>query len=246
MAIPADRSLYEPLEYNNWRSKHWDTIPFVPEFSSLYPAVDAQLQARPPGTVVVEHEYPDIDYAAAFASFYSHAFRPFAKACTRFLFFEKPFTDVTAIGNKALTGRFLGFIVLWPTDPPVIGRSVLEFPRTARREELRVEAPYKVHVFGQELEITSAMFASKDHGVSACASITTWLATDLMHCKFDLPTTSSTEITLLATGNDPKYGPPMPQTGGLDTSQIIRALVQLDYSPWVYPYYADDGGRQTN
>ena len=231
-------SLYVVNSYEDWRSR-WGRLFGSPDiaFSSLAEDVLAYLDRLGIRTVILESEYLDEDYAAAYSQFYSCFFRPPPKTCSRHLFFTADFKEPDDVRHPEISRSFCGFVTIWPTSPPVIGRSALPFPDGV---DVKIAAPYYVHVSGCELTLeNSAMFASKDHGVAVCASISTWLATGLMHRSFDLRSCSSTEITILATGEDPKWGRPLPQTRGLDPEQIIRALTYLDYSPHVY-YSSDD------
>lgn len=232
---------YEIRSFEDWRETA-GVLPTDPKFSQLAPAVLAHLESTGILTVISESDYVDFDYAAAYAHFYSYNFRPPPRLCTRHLFFSHSFNTITALHKPAVRRSFQGFITVWPTNPPVIGRSVLPFPSPGTDDQFTVEAPYVVHVAGEELVLHSAMFASKDHAVSACATIATWLSTDLLHRRFALPTCSSSEITLLATGNDPKWGRAFPQTYGLDAEQITRALAALGYGPHIRYFDPDMRG----
>ncbi len=229
-------SQYEVVPFERWHGHNESRFESDPEFSSLGPSTFRYLAEVRPAlkTVVVEADYVDPDYSAAYSYFYSAVFRPPPRTCTRALFFSEDFEDISSVTIQKVAESFKGFLVIWPTDPPVIGRSILPFPAGSSDEQVSVMADYQCHVAGVTLTMKTAMFASKDHGVSACATIATWLATDLMHRRFRTRSCSSAEITLLATSRDPKWGRPLPQTYGLDIQQITRALASLDYAPYVY------------
>ncbi|MFC2032978.1 hypothetical protein ACFLUB_00410 [Chloroflexota bacterium] len=208
------------------------------EFSSLGVSTFEYLSSVVPSlqTVVTETEYLDKDFTAAYIHFYGSLFKPPPRTCTRYLFFCESFSDISSLQNQRIIESFKGFLVVWPTYPPVIGRSVLPFPESlgSRDNMIRSDTDYEVYVAGVRLSIKSAVFASKDHAVSACATVATWLAVDLMHNKFGLRGSSTTEITLLATDKQPKWGRPIPQTTGLDIEQITKALTSLEYAPRVH------------
>ncbi len=231
----------EALSYADWKTEWDSSFPKNPEFSSLVPSMNRYLEQLGINTVIRQTDYTDLDYSAAYTRFYSSCFRPPSQACTRYIFFKASFRSVHEIHNPAVVASFCGFTTVWPTYPKVIGGSVLPFPGDPSGR-IVADAPYRIHVAGEELELASAMFASKDHAVSVCASVGTWLATDLLHRKFDLNTCSSAEITLRATAGDPKWGRPFPQEYGLTTEQIIRALWSLDYGPVIYYYSPAFGG----
>ena len=231
-------SQYGVVPYADWKAQALRTFPSYADFSSLALSLFAHLDSLSIRTVVVESDYIDADFSVAYSHFYADFFHPPSKSCTRYLFFSNEFKTLCDWGQFDPAQSFLVFVTIWPTYPAVIGRSVLPFPMPSEGlNTIMVSTEYTVHVAGWDLPIRSAMFASKDHAVSACATVATWLATDLMHRQFDTRICSSTEITLLATGIDPKWGRPLPQVYGLDFEQITRALVSLDYG--VHSYYFD-------
>jgi hypothetical protein len=234
-------SQYNVMSFEQWNREFAEKYPFNAEFSSLGPPTFDHLKKLKPElqTVVAETDYIDFDYSAAYACFYCHLFKPPARSCTRYLFFSKDFKSIEAVKEAEVADSFKGFIVIWPTNPPVIGRCVLPFPQDSTGYQKRITVNYVAHLAGVKLNLQTAMFASKDHAVSACATIATWLCTDLLRHRFNLRNSSSSEITLLATGKDPKWGRPLPQTYGLDNEQITRALTAMEYSPHVY--YFDPG-----
>jgi hypothetical protein len=231
-----------PTQYEYWTTEHWRdfvaAFPSDPEFSSLAPAVFAAVADLDVRCIVVENDYVDADYSAAYSLFYSHVFRPPAKLCKRYLFFSQLFTALDDVPTSELQAAFRGSLVIWPTTPPVIGRSLLPYPGKSDGQ-YRADAQYRVHINGRELTIETALFASKDHAVSACATIATWLATNILHARFGSRTASSAELTLSATALEPKWSRPIPQKYGLDPGQITRALLALDYGPHIY-YLGED------
>lgn len=55
-------------------------------------------QINPPlHTVIIEKDYVDLDYSAAFTHFYSYNFRPPPRRCIRFLFFSHKFEKISDI-----------------------------------------------------------------------------------------------------------------------------------------------------
>jgi hypothetical protein len=224
-------------DYRRWKDNWLSNFPPAPEMSSLISSIVEYLETLKVKTVVEQRHYSDLDYSAAFARFYSNMFNPPPKNCTRFIFFSELLSNIEDIYKKNIGDSLIGFITMWPTDPPIIGRTLLPLPSYSN---YHTGTRYKIHLAGKEIESKPAvMFASKDFGASVCATISTWLATELMHEKFDLDTCTSVEITLHATAGDPKWGRPLPQVYGLSGEQIVRALWNLNYEP--FPYYFSVG-----
>lgn len=190
---------------------------------------------------MIEDEYVDHEYAEAYSRFYSHQFRPPPKNCVRYLFFSSEFDSESVLRHLHDAGRaeFQGFVVVWPTAPPVIGRSALA-PSPNLEGYFFLAVEQAIHALGMRFVVESAPFASKDYGVSLCATIATWIATDILHDTIGSRDVSGVELTLLATGYDPKWGRPLPQHEGLDAQQIVRALTSLDLGPVVH-YFGFNG-----
>ena len=183
-------------------------------------------------SVVRESEYLDRDYLRAYTSFYGTFFRRPSKYVERFHFFAEPITD-DQLDLRLPQDTYLGFCVLWPTDPTVIGRSLLRPPTGPGHRSLLVPRT-AVHIGGCELFVDAPPYATKDFGVAACASVATWLATELGAGLHNLPRSSSSDITLLAAPASSDMGRPLPQRFGLTTTEIMRALHSLGYEPFVY------------
>lgn len=222
-------SQYYIFSFQDWLGEFM-RLGFDPKVSDIHLALPKQLRALGIKSVIVEDQYVDADYSSAFTHFYSHAFNPPKRWCTRHLFFAENIKTAAGLYRTRAVKSYKGCVTIWPTDPPVIGRTVLPFPEIDGA--IKVLAPYEAHVNGVTLHIESALIASKDFGVSTCATVVTWLATDILQRKFGLKSCSSTEITLLAAGEEPKWGRPLPQIEGLSSDQIVRALCALGYNPY--------------
>lgn len=189
-------------------------------------AIVAHLRRAGAVDVLREDGYVDRDYSAAFENFYGRFYRPPAKFTTRYHFFSTPASSFEALPPAA---DYLGFVVVWPTDPPVIGRTLLVPPDGWNSLGIASVA----HIGRVRYEFQAVPYATKDFGVSACATIATWLATEVAGPAFGLPRTSSYEVTRLA-GVDGQGHGMLPQRFGLDPGQIAMALARLGFHPFVY------------
>jgi len=180
---------------------------------------------------ILETEYVDRDYSAAYAALYGRSFRPPSRSTERIHFFDRSTTLDELKGDRRVIG-YLGFVVIWPTNPQVIGRSVLVPP--VRRGDRLIPLTTTVHLAGHELLVRGVPYATKDFGVSACATVATWLATEIMSQQFGLPRTSSSEVTLSATRHSHTFGRSLPQHYGLSVGEMSHALAEVGYSPFVY------------
>lgn len=173
-----------------------------------------------------EDEYVDRDYSSAFENFCGRFFRPPRKVTVRYHFFTRGFESIQQLPEAE---EYLGFVVLWPTDPPVIGRTALRPPPGWHVLQHNVVS----HVGRKAYAIPSIPYATKDFGVSACATIATWLATEVAGSMVGIPLTTSYDITRLAGADRDGLGL-LPQRFGLNPEQIALALARLGFHPFIY------------
>ena len=84
------------MPFDVWREEFAKPFPVDPEFSSLASNTFSYLEHLNPSvkSVIVENEYVDMDYSAAYSHFYSYLFRPPPRSSTRHLFFTKQLGDL--------------------------------------------------------------------------------------------------------------------------------------------------------
>lgn len=143
------------------------------------------------------------------------------KVTVRYHFFTRGFESIQQLPEAE---EYLGFVVLWPTDPPVIGRTALRPPPGWHVLQHNVVS----HVGRKAYAIPSIPYATKDFGVSACATIATWLATEVAGSMVGIPLTTSYDITRLAGADRDGLGL-LPQRFGLNPEQIALALARLGF-----------------
>lgn len=189
-------------------------------------------------SVLVENSYVDRDYGDAYTALYGRQFLPPEKKATRYHFFSRRRPPDSSVDPAPLEDEYLGFVVVWPTHPQVIGRTCL-VPRLWLRDlddfgAKLITIPVEAHVAGRTLKLDTAPYASKDFGVSACATVASWLATEIVADLVGIARTSTTAITLAAAENDATYGRALPQLYGLNVGQIARSLNTHGLDPFVY------------
>lgn len=185
-------------------------------------------------SVLRETEYVDRDYSAAYLALYGRQFRPPQKLATRYHFFRTSIDSIDLIDEST----YLGFVVIWPTIPSVLGRTCLRpsLWGLERPSVQLVSVPVRINVAGKELTIQTCTYASKDFGVSACATMAAWLATEVLAAYGEIPRTTSTALTLAASHNDATFGRALPQVHGLTVDQIARGLQASGLDPYVYDH----------
>ncbi|MCC6386771.1 MAG: hypothetical protein IT302_05255 [Dehalococcoidia bacterium] len=199
-------------------------------FATAGAAVVDSLRRSGATFVLREERYIDRDYSRAYDAFYGGFFRPPPKFTTRYHFFTRRFDPADDTSTVPSPAEYLGFVVLWETDPLIVGRTVVRPPARATK---MLGRPTDVHIGGHRFELDAAPFCAKDFGVAAWATVATYLAAELAGHQYGFPRTSTTEVTQLATANGGDFGRPLPQRFGLTPAEICRALSALGYEPFV-------------
>ncbi len=172
-------------------------------------------------TAIIEKEYIDKDYLLDYAGFYSRSFEKIDKFTERIHFFsgkfdQDVFEDVLENYNKENKniienlGEYNGFVVLKPLSinlnkkpSKMIGRSLLRpLPeKVINSTDLRkfIFSEYKLSLYGLDLCIKSLPFQVQDRAVSACATVSLWIANSQLANLFQTPRLSPLEVTKRAT-----------------------------------------------
>lgn len=149
--------------------------------------------------VVIEKDYVSRDYLSDYTSYYATCYEDYKKKCTRLHFFTSKREELLSLFKEkfynslvegALKNRehqdfwtedYLGYIVIKPIPYRFMGFTLLKhynFKTGANhykdsRDYWGVKH-YKIHLFGNELEIQSLAFQEQDRNVAACATISIW------------------------------------------------------------------------
>lgn len=193
--------------------------------------------------IIEEPVYFDHDYLAEFAAFYCKSTRGYSNSCRRLHFFANP--DLTRSeferaaaeqdeSDKRLESAYLGFAVIRPFEPPLLGRTVLAwYPPDPSVEGHRVTTPsrkYTVHLAGIRLTVRGLAWQPQDRAVGACATVALW---SMLHSSaFDdhhaIPTTAA--ITEAAHKNA-SLGSRVYPSSGLTTYQLFEAIKAQQLAP---------------
>jgi hypothetical protein len=213
----------------------------------------ADLGAR---SIVEEPHYFDRNYLDEFAAFYGISARGYPNVCRRLHVFagerfDRARLERLAGGNPsdihAAQRDYLGFIVLRPFDPPLVGRTVLrwypdrpehgEGPRETGSSRL-----YSVHLAGVPLKVRGLGWQQQDASVSSCATIALWsmLQSSALDDQHAVPTTADIARIIHRASPHRRIVP----SGGLRKEQLIDVILAQDLSPIVVDGDKVDAGSR--
>ena len=157
-------------------------------------------------SIVVESNYVSKDYLHDYALYYSLCFTNYSKVCNRVHFFSNHFDEVEfnevirsgELENQEFWSNYLGFIVVKPIPFTVIGYTVLKTYSTGNNLTDRNFwgiRDYKVHLYGNEINLASLAFQEQDSVLSACATTSIWAMLNKASLDFHTTLKSPSQIT---------------------------------------------------
>ncbi len=133
--------------------------------------------ARPGLTACIEYPYVDKLYRNEYYHYYSSKLYSYSRDCIRISFFDADVqhSDFRDAGREDfLREHYLGFLVVRPTFPAIIGRNVLH-PAFFKNPEIEaVCTRYPASVNGVKLTAHGFPHASQDAEMMVCAETTIW------------------------------------------------------------------------
>lgn len=185
-------------------------------------------------TIVIENDYVSKDFIHDYASYYAFCFEPYPKVCKRVHFFDNVFSEKDfqkiilskTTDQQEFWKHYLGFIVVKPIPTTVIGYSVLKtYNSGAEFNERNFWGirEYKVHLYGNELKMSSLAFQEQDSVLAACATTAIWSMLNKAALDFHTILKSPSQITKDADNVSPDGGRLFPNKG-LNLLQICQAI----------------------
>ena len=185
--------------------------------------------------VYIEAPYADKVYRDSYYNYFSTKFGTYSKECIRLSFFDVPLDKVLANGGVDpvyLQQHYLGFMVIRPTVPQVVGRSVLS-PNALKESNFRVcttEIPVTVN--GYKLLAKGFPHSSQDNETITCAETTVWALMEYFGHRYVnyRPVLPSEILSVLRARSYERQWP----SKGLAIDQISFALRELGFATRIY------------
>jgi hypothetical protein len=185
--------------------------------------------------VCIEHPYVDKAYIDSYYKYFASKRDVFSRDTVRLSFFktkieEGDFRDF----NKQIEiqDKYLGFIVIRPTFPNIIGRTVLNPVALNRIDLLTCKVHYPTTVNGVKLSINGFPHSSQDTETISCAETTVWGLLEYFGTKYPeyrpmLPTQINEMLGKFSTER-------LMPSNGLTAGQIAYALKEFGFGVKIY------------
>jgi hypothetical protein len=185
--------------------------------------------------VAIEYPYVDKVYRDSFYSYFASKHNTYYRDCIRISFFAKEIKneDFRSVkGEDYLKENFRGFLVVRPTFPKIIGRSLLD--KRAFLEDTFTICNHSaiVSINGVKLKISGFPHCSQDTESISCAETTIWSVMEYFGNRYPdyKPTYPSHIIDVLNKFSKQRLLP----TNGLTVDQISFALKQFGFGTSIY------------
>lgn len=186
-------------------------------------------------SLVVETHYIDKVYRDSYYEYYSSKLGRYKRNCIKVSLFEGPlkaehFKDGSALED--LQEKYLGFFVLRPTYPDIMGRSVVS-PKALRTSNIEIcAAQFSVTAYAIRFKAIGFPYASQDGESITCAETTIWSLMEYFGHKYPdyRPVLPSKIHNIL---NSVSYERLLPSSG-LDVNQMSYALRELGFGTHIY------------
>lgn len=202
---------------------------------------------KPTVNFVIESPYADSMYRDSYYSYFATKLKDYKRDCIRLSFFDGPITvnDFREpAGLLTLQERYRGFIVLRPTPPNVIGRSIINPAALQEDDFVCVTSSYPSSVYSVKLEAKGFPHSSQDAEMISCAETSIWAIMEYFSSKYTEYRSAppSMIIDVLKSRSDVRLIP----TGGLQVRQISFAIREFGFATKIYSRleYGDVAFRQ--
>ena len=193
---------------------------------------------KPDSYLLIETSYTDKVFRDSYYKYYSTKLSNYERNCIKLSIFSKEintedFRNITEDKRKYLQNIYMGFIIIRPTPPHIIGRNVLSPEAiTTKNKILICFAEIPITANSIKLKASGFPHSSQDSEVMSCAETSIWALMEYFSHKYAgyRPILPSEIISAI---NDISHERLLPSTG-LDIVRISYALRKFGFEPKIY------------
>ncbi|MNU18950.1 hypothetical protein D3C71_71600 [compost metagenome] len=185
--------------------------------------------------ILAETEYVDKVYRDSYYHYYSSKLPNYKRNCIRLSFFEGKISDTDFRDKnkyKKLQQKYRGFIVLRPTDPFIIGRSVISPLLLKNNNFTACVSKFHTTVYGLKFTVKGFPHSSQDTETISCAETSLWAIMEYFSNKYSdyQPLLPSKITNTLRQMSSERQIP----SKGLSISEMSYALKEFGFGARIY------------
>ena len=182
--------------------------------------------------VLIEFPYVDKLYRDTYYNYFSSKTIEYSRDCIRLSIFKETFTETDLFNVELIQNNYLGFLIIRPTFPNVIGRNVIN-PIAFKQHDIHI-CNLNLNSTCNYLKLSSNGFphSSQDQETMTCAETTLWSIVEYFGNKYNeyRPLLPSEIHTILSQFSFERQIP----SNGLQASQISFALKKIGFGVRIY------------
>lgn len=184
---------------------------------------------------LIEYPYVDRIYRDSYYNYFSTKLGNYKKDCIRLSIFEgeilpEDFRKEARINEVA--GRYLGFMVLRPTVPAILGRNIIAPHALHSNDFLSIASSFATTVYSIKFQAKGFPHSSQDGEMITCAETALWAIMEYFASKYPdyKPALPSTIIDALKYTSVERQIP----SKGLDVNQLAFAIKKFGFGSRIY------------
>ncbi len=185
--------------------------------------------------VCIEYPYVDKVYRDSYYNYFASKHREYSRDSIRVSFFNRP-VEPKHFRSKEykdyLQKAFMGYFVLRPTLPRVIGRTLINKEVLRKHDFVVCQSPGSVLINGVKLTAHGFPFSSQDTESITCAETSVWAIMEYFGNRYPeyRPTLPSNVLSVLNRNSNQRMLP----SSGLTVEQISFALKEFGFGTYIY------------
>ncbi|NGF77378.1 hypothetical protein G5B10_15935 [Fluviicola sp. SGL-29] len=185
--------------------------------------------------ILAETNYVDKVYRDSYYHYYSSKLPKYKRNAIRLSFFEEEISDTEFFDgaqHSVLQQKYRGFIVLRPTDPFIIGRSIISPLLLKTNNFISCVSKFHTTVSGVKFTVKGFPHSSQDTETISCAETSLWAIMEYFSNKYSdyQPVLPSKIIRTLNQVSSERQIP----SKGLNIAQISYALREFGFGTRIY------------
>ncbi|MBX2943611.1 MAG: hypothetical protein KF860_14835 [Cyclobacteriaceae bacterium] len=185
--------------------------------------------------ILIESPYIDKVYRDCYYTYFSSKSAHYKKECIRLSFFNgeiKAEEFTTESNYKSLQDRYLGFMILRPTDPKIIGRSTISPKAVSNNNFLCITAPVQATANSIKFSVNGFPHSSQDTETITCAETTLWAIMEYFGNKY--PEYKPVLPSMIINGLKKVSAERQVPSKGLNIQQMAFTLKEFGFGTKVY------------
>lgn len=182
---------------------------------------------------LIEYPYVDKVYRNSYYSYFSSKLNSYERDCIRISIFSSSISvEEFRTQSTDIQGKYLGFLILRPTEPNLVGRSIIS-PKALKANNFSIcSAKFNTTAYENKFHINGFPHASQDMESLTCAETSLWALMEYFSAKYSqYKSILPSDITQLL---DSFTSERLIPSSGLDIQKLSFVLKKMGFGSIIY------------